>query len=241
VDNDGNALLTGAIYFNSVAAEMRVWNGSTWQPQAASPDTLTERNFTGTAGQTSYTVTGGYRVDYTFVWVNGVLLSAADITATNGTDITFTSALALNDEVRILSFKAVGTVAIADINGLQTALDGKLSTAAGAVGTANLANSAVTTAKVADANITTAKIADANVTAAKATDPTDIRDLLVKQVTGTVRWRECVAAMAAMGCDKFVEVGAGKVLTGLMKRNAPEATALAIGNPAELEAFLKTL
>ena len=60
-------------------------------------------------------------------------------------------------------------------------------------------------------------------------------------MTGTVRWRECVAAMAAMGCDKFIEVGSGKVLTGLMKRIAPEATAISIGNPAELEAFLKTL
>jgi [acyl-carrier-protein] S-malonyltransferase len=79
----------------------------------------------------------------------------------------------------------------------------------------------------------------ANVTAAKATDPAEIRDLLVKQVTGTVRWRECVAAMAAMGCTRFVEIGAGRVLTGLMKRNAPEATALAIGTPADVEAFLK--
>jgi [acyl-carrier-protein] S-malonyltransferase len=81
----------------------------------------------------------------------------------------------------------------------------------------------------------------ANVSAAKATDPVEIRDLLVKQVTGTVRWRECVAAMAAMGCDRFVEVGAGRVLTGLMKRNAPDATALAIGTPADVEAFLKTI
>jgi [acyl-carrier-protein] S-malonyltransferase len=81
----------------------------------------------------------------------------------------------------------------------------------------------------------------ANVTAAKATDPAEIRDLLVRQVTGTVRWRECVAAMAAMGCDRFVEAGAGKVLTGLMKRNAPEATAQAIGSPSEVEAFLKSL
>ncbi len=81
----------------------------------------------------------------------------------------------------------------------------------------------------------------ANVTAAKATDPAEIRDLLVKQVTGTVRWRECVAAMAAMGCDRFVEVGAGRVLTGLMKRNAPEASALAIGTPADVEAFLKSV
>jgi [acyl-carrier-protein] S-malonyltransferase len=81
----------------------------------------------------------------------------------------------------------------------------------------------------------------ANVTAAKATDPAQIRDLLVKQVTGTVRWRECVAAMAAMGCERFVEVGSGRVLTGLMKRNAPEASALAIGTPADVEAFLKSV
>ncbi|CAH0251035.1 ACP S-malonyltransferase [Roseomonas sp. CECT 9278] len=81
----------------------------------------------------------------------------------------------------------------------------------------------------------------ANVTAAKATDPAAIRDLLVKQVTGTVRWRECVAAMAAMGCDRFVEVGAGRVLTGLMKRNAPEASALSVGTPADVEAFLKAV
>lgn len=81
----------------------------------------------------------------------------------------------------------------------------------------------------------------ANVSAAKATDPAGIRDLLVAQVTATVRWRECIAAMAAMGCDRFVELGAGKVLTGLMKRNAPDATASAIGTPADVEAFLKTL
>ena len=81
----------------------------------------------------------------------------------------------------------------------------------------------------------------ANVSAAKATDPAEIRDLLVRQVTATVRWRECVAAMVAMGCDRFVEVGAGRVLTGLMKRNAPDAQATAVGTPAEVEAFLKTL
>ena len=81
----------------------------------------------------------------------------------------------------------------------------------------------------------------ANVTAAKATDPVEIRRLLVEQVTATVRWRDCVASMAAMGCDRFVEIGAGRVLTGLMKRNAPEAAASAIGSPAEVEAFLKTL
>ena len=127
VDNDGNALITGAIYFNTVANEMRVWTGSAWQQQAASPDTLSERTFAATAGQTSYTFTGGYRVNYTYVWVNGVLLDAADIVATNGTTITFNSALQLNDEVRILSFKAAGSIAVSDITGLQTALDAKAS------------------------------------------------------------------------------------------------------------------
>jgi [acyl-carrier-protein] S-malonyltransferase len=81
----------------------------------------------------------------------------------------------------------------------------------------------------------------ANVSADKATDPAEIRDLLVKQVTATVRWRECVAAMVAMGCGRFAELGAGKVLTGLMKRNAPDAQATAVGTPADVEAFLKTL
>ena len=81
----------------------------------------------------------------------------------------------------------------------------------------------------------------ANVSADKVTDPAEIRDLLVKQVTATVRWRECVAAMVAVGCDRFAELGAGKVLTGLMKRNAPDAQATAVGTPADVEAFLKTL
>jgi [acyl-carrier-protein] S-malonyltransferase len=81
----------------------------------------------------------------------------------------------------------------------------------------------------------------ANVTAAPVSDPDTIRELLVRQVTGTVRWRECVAAMVAAGCTRFAEIGAGKVLTGLMKRNAPEATALALNTPADIEAFLKSL
>lgn len=80
-----------------------------------------------------------------------------------------------------------------------------------------------------------------NVSAAKATDPGTIRDMLVAQVTATVRWRECVAAMVAMGCDRFVELGSGKVLTGLAKRNAPEAQAMACGTPAEVEVVLRSL
>lgn len=77
----------------------------------------------------------------------------------------------------------------------------------------------------------------ANVTAAPVTDPAEIRRLLVEQVTGTVRWRESVAALAAGGVDCFVEIGAGTVLTGLAKRIAKDARAFAVGTPADVEAF----
>ncbi len=81
----------------------------------------------------------------------------------------------------------------------------------------------------------------ANVTAAKVTDPAGIRRLLVAQVTGTVRWRESVLACGDMGVDCFVELGAGRVLSGLVRRILPEATAHAAATPSEIEALLKLL
>ena len=81
----------------------------------------------------------------------------------------------------------------------------------------------------------------ANVTAAKVTDPAEIRELLVRQVTATVRWRECVNAMVELGVDSFVEIGAGKVLSGLIRRIAPDAATANAATPAEIEAVLKNL
>ena len=77
----------------------------------------------------------------------------------------------------------------------------------------------------------------ANVTAAPESDPDAIRRNLVAQVTGTVRWRESVAAMAEAGVDRFYEVGSGKVLSGLVKRIAAGATATAVGTPDDVAAF----
>ncbi len=77
----------------------------------------------------------------------------------------------------------------------------------------------------------------ANVSASPLTDPAAIRDSLVAQVTGTVRWRESVAYMAGQGVTRFVEFGAGKVLAGLVKRIAEGASAISIGAPADVEAF----
>ena len=77
----------------------------------------------------------------------------------------------------------------------------------------------------------------ANVVAKPLSDPKAIADALVKQVTGTVRWRECVEYMAGAGVTNFYEVGAGKVLSGLVKRLAASATSTAIGTPDDIAAF----
>lgn len=77
----------------------------------------------------------------------------------------------------------------------------------------------------------------ANMTASAVTDPDEIRRLLIEQVTGTVRWRESVAYMAGNGTTRFVELGAGKVLAGLVKRIADGAEARSIGTPEEIAAF----
>jgi [acyl-carrier-protein] S-malonyltransferase len=81
----------------------------------------------------------------------------------------------------------------------------------------------------------------ANVTAAQVSDPETIRDLLVKQVTGRVRWRECVSYMKAQGVAQLYELGAGKVLSGLVKRIEPDVVGTALNGPADIEAFAKTL
>ena len=79
----------------------------------------------------------------------------------------------------------------------------------------------------------------ANVTARPVMDPGTIRRLLVEQVTGRVRWRESIEWLASEegGVDRFAEVGAGKVLTGMIKRIAPDAQGVALNTPADLEAF----
>ena len=82
----------------------------------------------------------------------------------------------------------------------------------------------------------------ANVTARPTNDPAAIRRQLIEQVTGRVRWRESVEWMASEGgVTRFAELGAGKVLTGMVKRIAPDAEGLALNTPADLEAFAKSL
>jgi [acyl-carrier-protein] S-malonyltransferase len=80
----------------------------------------------------------------------------------------------------------------------------------------------------------------ANVTAEAVSDPAKIRELLVQQVTGAVRWRESVLYMKAHGVEQLVECGAGSVLAGLTKRIDKEITAVSLHTPEEIDRFLKT-
>ena len=75
-----------------------------------------------------------------------------------------------------------------------------------------------------------------NVLAAPITDPDEIRRRLIEQVTGTVRWRESVAYMASRGVTRFFEIGAGKVLSGLVKRIAEGAVGISVSGPNDLNA-----
>ena len=82
----------------------------------------------------------------------------------------------------------------------------------------------------------------ANVTARPTLDPEAIRKMLVEQVTGRVRWRESMLWLAGEGgITRFAEAGAGKVLSGMAKRIAPDAEATPLNTPADLEAFAKSL
>jgi [acyl-carrier-protein] S-malonyltransferase len=81
----------------------------------------------------------------------------------------------------------------------------------------------------------------ANVTASEVSDPDTIRRLLIEQVTGRVRWRESVLYMGEQGVSELVELGAGKILTGMVRRINREMTGSAVGTPADIDAFLAKL
>ncbi len=76
-----------------------------------------------------------------------------------------------------------------------------------------------------------------NVTAETVADPASIRELLVRQLVSPVRWTECIQRMCALGVDRFAEIGSGKVLTGLNKRNARGVRTDAFGHPEDIDAL----
>jgi len=134
VDNDGDALITGALYFNTTSNIMFVRSSSGWQAAGSAVNGTSERTtYTATAGQTVFAAT--YDTGYIDVYLNGVkLLSGTDFTATNGTSITLASGASVNDVVDIVAY---GTFALAD-HYTKTASDARYVNVAGDTMTGNL-------------------------------------------------------------------------------------------------------
>jgi hypothetical protein len=111
LDNDGDALVVGALYFNTTTDIMYVYGGSGWQAAGSSVNGTSSRNtYTATAGQTTFAST--YDVGYVDVYLNGVkLISGTDFTATSGTSVVLSSGAAVGDTVDIVAY---GTFVVAD-------------------------------------------------------------------------------------------------------------------------------
>ena len=117
LDNDGNALVQGALYFNSTANEMRVYDGANWiAASSAGGVSLLNYNYTATAGQTTFSgaddnaASLSYTQQNLIVTLNGIVLEdGTDYTASNGTSIVLTTAAAAGDELNIVAFKSFTT------------------------------------------------------------------------------------------------------------------------------------
>ena len=117
LDNDGNALVAGALYFNSVANEMRVYDGANWIPaSSAGGVSLLNYNYTATAGQTTFSGAddNAANLSYTqqnlIVTLNGIVLEdGTDYTASNGTSIVLSTGAAAGDELNVVAFKSFTT------------------------------------------------------------------------------------------------------------------------------------
>jgi hypothetical protein len=134
VDNDGDALVIGALYFNSTTNIMYVYSSSGWQAAGSSVNGTSERNtYTATSGQTTFSAT--YDPGYVDVYLNGVkLIAGTDFTATSGTSIVLTTGATAGDSIDIVAY---GTFTLAD-HYTRTASDARYVEVAGDTLTGNL-------------------------------------------------------------------------------------------------------
>jgi len=128
LDNDGDALITGALYFNTVSNTMFVWTGSAWTAAGSAVNGTAERQvYTATSGQTNFSAT--YDVGYVDVYVNGVKqVAGTDFTATDGATVVLSTGATVNDIIDIVAYGAFNvantyTQAQSDARYLQIAND----------------------------------------------------------------------------------------------------------------------
>jgi hypothetical protein len=150
VDNDGNALVTGALYYSSTEGAMKVYDGANWiTATAAGSTSMLVYKYVATAGQTTFSgaASVGGTMSYTsgniIVFLNGAALDSTDYTATSGTSVVLGSAAALNDELVVVAFKSFTvadtyTQSAADAKFLTIANPSYTGTLTGGTGVVNL-------------------------------------------------------------------------------------------------------
>lgn len=108
VDNDGGALIIGALYFNTTDQKMKVYATLGWKDAGSAVNgTARRQSFTATAGQTSFTVTDGYDANFADVYLNGVkLVNGVDVTVTSGTAVVLASGASAGDSVDVIAYGA---------------------------------------------------------------------------------------------------------------------------------------
>jgi hypothetical protein len=151
LDNDGNALIIGALYFDTSGNQLRVYTSTGWSVPAPA-QAVVDQEFTATSGQTTFTVANGYNTNSLYVHSNGVLLEKADYTATNGTTVVLATGAVAGDILRVFSF-----LTPIDTVGIKLAAETAATNAAiSATSAANSASTASTAAASAATNAASA-------------------------------------------------------------------------------------
>jgi len=179
VDNDGDALITGALYFDTTANEMRVYNGSSWAATGSAVNGTSGRFvYTATAGQTTFSGTDdngatlAYDTGFIDVYLNGVkMVNGTDVTVTSGTSVVFASGVALNDIVEMITY--------------------------GAFNLASFSTTAITSGTLADARLSS------NVTLINGTQTLTNKTLDSPTITKHVQETATVSATAATGTINY--------------------------------------
>ncbi len=195
VDNDGNPLITGALYFNTTANEMRVYTGSGWIATGSAVNGTSKRQtFTATASQTTFTITGGYDAGYADVYLNGAkLVNGTDVTVSSGTDVVLATGAVAGDIVDVVAY---GAFSLANMvsktgdtmtgalnlpsNGLtvgttELAVSGGNVSASGTVTAATFSGSGASLTSLNASNISTGTVATARLATGTANSSTYLR------------------------------------------------------------------
>jgi hypothetical protein len=231
VDNDGNALVSGALYFNSTSNGMKVYDGSSWiNASSAGAVSLLDYEYTATAGQTTFSgsdnnsATLAYAAGNLIVTLNGIVLdNGSDYTATSGTSIVLASGAALNDHLAVVAFKSftVADTVAASTGGTfagNVAVTGTISTTGkvalpatlGSAGQVLTVNSGASAAAWASPAGSLASLSDTTVSASDPTLSTNPASGLGHMWINTTTGFLYVLRDATAGANIWTNVGLGQ-------------------------------